>query len=70
MSIDFKRIEAAEVKLWDFSAYFWNAPRILISIYLNDLEKFLLQSRNNKIELLVLLYADDAVILAYTEQKT
>ena len=23
------RIQAAEVKLWDFSAYFWNAPRSL-----------------------------------------
>ena len=26
--MNFNRIEAAEVKLWDFSAYFWNAPRM------------------------------------------
>ena len=25
--MNFKRIEAAEVKLRDFSAYFWNTPR-------------------------------------------
>ena len=25
--MNFNKIEAAEVKLWDFSAYFWNAPR-------------------------------------------
>ena len=24
----FDRIQAAEVKLWDFSAYLWNTPRI------------------------------------------
>ena len=29
MSINFNRIQAAEVKLWDFSAYFWNTPRSL-----------------------------------------
>ena len=25
--MNFNRIQAAEVKLWDFSAYFWNTPR-------------------------------------------
>ena len=25
--MSFNRIQAAEVKLWDFSAYFWNTPR-------------------------------------------
>ena len=25
------RIQAAEVKLWDFSAYFWNTPPIPLS---------------------------------------
>ena len=25
--MNFTRIQAAEVKLWDFSAYFWNIPR-------------------------------------------
>ena len=28
--MDFNRIQAAEVKLWDFSAYFWNIPRTVI----------------------------------------
>ena len=27
--MSFNRIQAAKVKLWDFSAYFWNTPRIL-----------------------------------------
>ena len=26
--MNFNIIQAAEVKLWDFSAYFWNTPRI------------------------------------------
>ena len=28
--MNFNRIQAAEVKLWDFSAYFWNTPRMLL----------------------------------------
>ena len=31
--MNFKRIEAAEVKLWDFSAYFWNAPRMYVNMH-------------------------------------
>ena len=27
--MNFNRIQATEVKLWDFSAYFWNTPRTL-----------------------------------------
>ena len=27
--MNFNRIQATEVKLWDFSAYFWNTPRIV-----------------------------------------
>ena len=59
-----------------------NLSPVLFSIPLNDLENFLLQSRNNGIDLtiindemtffgklLILLYADDAVILADIEQK-
>ena len=30
--MNFNRIQAAEKKLWDFSAYFWNTPRILIKL--------------------------------------
>ena len=30
--MNFNRIQAAEVKLWDFSAYFWNTPRTCISM--------------------------------------
>ena len=26
--MNFNRIQEAEVKLWDFSEYFWNTPRI------------------------------------------
>ena len=28
MSVDFNRIDEAEIKLQDFSAYFWNTPRM------------------------------------------
>ena len=30
--MNFNIIQAAEVKLWDFSAYFWNTPRTLVSM--------------------------------------
>ena len=33
--MNFNKIQAAEVKLWDFSAYFWNTPRIRRHIYLS-----------------------------------
>ena len=58
-----------------------NLSPVHFSIYLNDLKKFILQSRNNGIDLtlindemtffgdLVLLYSDDAVILADTEEN-
>ena len=30
--MNFNRIQATEVKLWDFSAYFWKTPRMLTGI--------------------------------------
>ena len=40
MSIKFNRIHESQIKLWDFSAYFWNTPRIY-AICEDNLFKFL-----------------------------
>ena len=44
--MNFNRIQAAEVKLWDFSAYFWNTPRIWTFLHSLNVGSVLVQTIN------------------------